>query len=107
MLNTGGMFSPEVALFLLKYHFFSARSHYFATLGGIIWILMLAFFLKLGPAIARCLDRGSRYCSTYSKLTESQSAYTLFVRCVAFTATGSVRQFYKSSTATLCRQQND
>ena len=31
--------------------------HYFATLGRIIWILMLAFFLKLlGRTIARCLE---------------------------------------------------
>ena len=57
MLNTGGgIFSPEVAFFLLQEHFFTGRSHYFATFGGIIWVLMLAFFLKLSRTIARCLQ---------------------------------------------------
>ena len=41
--------------FLLQEHRFWTRSHYFATLGRIIWILMLAFFSKLGHSIAQYL----------------------------------------------------
>ena len=48
MLNTGGIFSPEVAFFLLQQHLFSARSHYFATFGGIIWVLMLSILFEIG-----------------------------------------------------------
>ena len=40
---------------MLQKHFFRARLHYFATLDRITWILMLAFLLKLGSIIARCL----------------------------------------------------
>ena len=57
MIKTGCIFSPEIAYFALV-TYFRARSHYFATLGGVIWILMLALFLKLGRTTARCLVAG-------------------------------------------------
>ena len=52
--STFGPWTRHLAILLQK-NFFRTRLHYFATLDRITWILMLAFFFKLGSIIARCL----------------------------------------------------